>query len=99
MVVERASVKRDHGLFVVIQVSHRSCPCPTAEAYSGLRASDVKTRRQVERNRDSERPIESLTDVLGDHKRHVIVESTAGPLRELAEGRPGELFGRRALVV
>ena len=40
-----------------------------------------------------------LTDVLRDHKRHVIVESTARPLGQFAEGRLGELFGRRVIDV
>ena len=39
------------------------------------------------------------TDVLRDHKRHVIVESTAGPLGQFAESRFGELFGRRVIDV
>ena len=40
-----------------------------------------------------------LPDVLRDHKRHVIVESTARPLSQFAESCLGELFGRRVLDV
>ena len=37
--------------------------------------------------------------MLRDHKRHVIVESTAGPLGQFAESRLGELFGRRVIAI
>ena len=41
----------------------------------------------------------TLAGAFGDHERHVIVESAAGPLRQLAQCGLGKLFCRRVLDV